>query len=84
VTAGPVTPEAERQVLDLLARANRSGITSPSLVARAERIERHLNITTPAEPPRSIGDLIDRFGDDLYLCFNLTAIGGPSASRVAP
>jgi hypothetical protein len=51
-----MTPD---EILDLLDRANRSGIAPPTFV----------------EPPRSIGDLIDRFGDDLYLCFNLTAIG---------
>lgn len=61
-----VTPEAERWVLDALDRANRSGIAPPTFV----------------EPPRSIGELIER-GGHLYLCLNLTAIGGERSEVLA-
>lgn len=70
-----VTPEAERRILDALAAARARALVEPTLVERAARIEQHLNIEEAAEPPRSIGELIER-GGHLYPCLNLTAIGG--------
>ncbi len=61
-SGGAVSPEAEQWLLDALAAANRSGIVPPS---------------AEPEPPRSVGELIERNGD-LFLCLNLSAIGAQS------